>query len=147
MTPTVCTVLDIALDIALGIAIRTAGLVAVDLGYTWLLDTFDSSPDADIGAGVLGFLLVAVVAGTWGLVDGIHRSVPRLAITWIMVGLLAAVAAVVRINVGDAPFDARVFTSDLRDLTPFLTGLVAVPALLGGGLTAVLCARPRTTPA
>lgn len=134
MSSTVRTVLDVAL--------RTAVLVGVDLGYTWLLDTYDSSPDADIGAGILGFLLIAGIAFLWGLRDGYRRDFARIAVVWIVVGLLSAVASMIRINVGYAPFDGAVFVSDLKSGTPFFTGLVAVPAILGSGFTALLRARP-----
>lgn len=122
------------------IAVRTIILLGFDLGFRALLARYDDSQDA-LGAGLLAFLIIVLISGIGGLIDGWRLTFGRMAFIWLVTAVLAAVGMTALINVFYEPFDLDVFFSDLRDLGAFTVGLILVPALLGGGLTALVTSR------
>ena len=124
----------------LDVAIRIAALVALDWAFARLYEAVVPPPvGADIGEGLLGFMLTMTAAAVWAAVDGRNRSFRRLAVTWVIVGVAAGIAMTAGTQLdGYAPPDWTVFRSDLRDVAPFLAGLVIVPALGAGGLVTAL---------
>ena len=133
--------------VPIDILLRVAGMAALDWGFGRLYEEVAAPPvGADIGEGLLGFLLVVSAAGMWAAADGRNRSFRRLALTWVVVGVAAGVAMTAGVQLdGYAPPDWAVFRSDLRDVAPFLAGLVIVPAFASGGLVTAVrdLTRPR----
>lgn len=103
-------------------------------------------PDDDgLGAGLLYFLVLVVAAGLWALWDGVRWDATAAVVAcWALVGVAVGIEAPVSIYLNEGR-DADVFWSDLAALTPFITGLVLVPALVGLGLGRLL--RPKAAPA
>jgi len=119
------------------IAVRTAILLGFNLSALWMLGRFDNSPDANIGAGLLIFAGILMLGGLGGLCDGWRGGFARLTVTWSATAVLTAIGMIAVIDPA-LPVDVDVFLSDLRDLGGFLTALVAIPALLGGALGALI---------
>ena len=121
------------------IAVRTGGLVLLDVGASSLGELLPSEGGANIGFGLLVFLALAVAASVWAARDGRRggragtRLLP-LAMCWAAVVVLVAAAMAVWISVAGAldggGFSVEVLTSDLRSLTPFTAVLIGVPALI-----------------
>lgn len=109
-------------------AARWLAVQVADIGY-------DPAGGANIGAGLLAFLVTMIVALVWAGIDA--RRSGRWGATllrWLVVGVLLGVAS--SFQAQGFPFSGRgldtaVLASDLRGLTPFETGLVAVPAAIG----------------
>ena len=99
-----------------------------------------SGAEADIGSGLLAFLLVAVGALLWGGYDGLRTDLPGLAVTWGCVGLLVGLLVPVFTAITASELHADVVATDVVSGMPFTALLVAGPALLGG----VLCGYLRT---
>lgn len=119
------------------IAVRTAILLGFDLGVLWTLYRFDNSPDANIGAGMLTFAGIMMLCGLGGLYDGWRRKFGRVAVTWSATAVLTAIGMIALFDPA-LPINVDVYLSDLRDSGGFLIALVTIPALLGGGLGALL---------
>ncbi|MCW2758206.1 MAG: hypothetical protein JWO46_1952 [Nocardioidaceae bacterium] len=133
------------------LVVRFVLLVAIDQGLTYLIDRTSTTPDADIGAGLIGLAALGLTGVVGGLVDGFRRPFPHLAAAWIGAAALLGITSCVLLQLGHGPVDWSVLWSDLADLGPFLTGLVAFPAVLAGGVaslgtpTAPLSAQPPTS--
>ncbi|MDO5744124.1 MAG: hypothetical protein Q4P23_06625 [Micrococcaceae bacterium] len=120
-----------------GIALRTAVLVGLYLLVWVVLLRFEESSSANIGAGLISFAVIALLSALGGLYDGTRGGFSRLAITWVATAMLTAVALIALID-PFLPFDLEVFLFDLLELGPFMAALVAIPALLGGGVGALM---------
>ncbi len=127
----------------LDIAIRTGGLLGFHLVVLLLMWLFarDSTGGANIGAGLLAFALIIVISGLWGFYDGRRRGFGRLALIWVPTAVLTAVGMSMLFQ-PSLPIDVDVFLSDLRDSGGFLILVVLLPAVLSGGLGALM--RPGT---
>lgn len=121
------------------VAVRTGGLVLLDVAATSLGDLLPSEGGANIGFGLLVFLALVVAASVWAARDGRRGGragtrLPPLAACWAAVVVLVAAATAVWISVGSAlhggGFSLEVLASDLRSVTPFTAGLIGVPALI-----------------
>lgn len=89
------------------VAVRTAGLVLLDVALWWAGGLLPSEDGADIGFGLLVFTLSALSAGIAAARDG--RSTGRtgrrqlpLVVSWAASAALVGVATAVWIPVGDA---------------------------------------------
>ncbi|WP_338749720.1 hypothetical protein [Janibacter alittae] len=125
MTTTACILRDIA--------VRTVTVIGVHLGLSWFVGLLDTSGGANIGAGLLTFVLLMVLSGLGGLIDGRRVGVLSTVVIWVATAVLVAVAMIATFD--PWPPDSGVVVSDLWEIGPFLTSLVAVPALIGGLLT------------
>jgi hypothetical protein len=110
------------------------------LGGQWVFaKAWDAlAPDpagVDIGAGLAGFGLVVLAALVWGAVDGLHRDVGRLALTWVGAGLVCGAFLGVLLGVQRDGTDLGTLLVELAVLVPFMTALVAVPAVVAGSVT------------
>jgi hypothetical protein len=101
-----------------------------------------SAGDADIGAGLLAFLLVALGAAVWGWYDGRRLDYGTLAVTWGVVGALMGVIVPLFTGLVAGELDTDVVASDILTGMPFVAVLVAAPALLAGLLAIVLRGSP-----
>jgi len=93
-----------------------------------------SGGDANIGIGLLAFLLVVGAAAAWGWYDVSRMPYPVLAVTWGVVGLLMGLIVPLFTAVGDNEFDVRVVASDIVTGMPFMPILIAGPAPVAGAL-------------
>lgn len=120
------------------IALRTAALVGLYL-LVWVvvLLRFDESSSANIGAGLISLAVIDLLSALGGLYDGTRRGFLRLFITWVATATLTAVALIALID-PFLPFDVKVYLSDLLELGPFMAAPVAIPALLAGGVGALM---------
>ncbi|WP_109505499.1 hypothetical protein [Nocardioides speluncae] len=126
------------------IALRYLTLVALygaALGAVHLMSN-DNDAGAAIGVGILEFLAVAAICGTWAIFDGM-RDLRQALITWGVVAVVYAVSVPFFIAISDGSLDWSVLRSDLATLGPFTLMLVAAPAAVG----AVIGHAIRPTPA
>jgi len=122
------------------ILIRTVALVALTQGAAQLYAAQHPEDDG-LGTGLTAMALMAGVAAVWGLIDGFRRSLPELCVTWVVVGLLSAVATTLFADLPHGPVDWWAVLADLRDGLGFWAALVYVPAI-GCGIAPALSHRP-----
>lgn len=116
-----------------GVLVRSAVLALVIAAYGAAVNRSEST-DA-LGAGLLAFLLVVVVAFGWAFVDGLrHGFVPAL-VTWVLTAALGGVAICVALALTVADEGVG---SAIADSAVFFAVLLVVPALVGLGLGAVV---------
>lgn len=117
------------------ILIRASVLVAGwAVFFLLVMVSSTSGGDANIGIGLLAFLLVVGAAAAWGWYDVSRMPYPVLAVTWGVVGLLMGLIVPLFTAVGDNEFDVRVVASDIVTGMPFMAILIAGPALVAGAL-------------
>lgn len=104
----------------------------------------DEAGGANIGAGLLAFLVTMVVAFVWSLADGL-KSTRVLAdvLRWLVVAVVFGVLSALSAQVSGSGFDADVLRSDLAMVSPFAFGLVAGPAALGLAVGMLIARRRR----
>ena len=118
-----------------GVAIRTlvrsivlgAGILGFYLVYDLLVP---ATPDADIGMGLLAFLLLVVASGLWGLIDGLRHPAISSAIAWLATAAIVAIGwqAGLALVYSDASMGFLEYLDDPGTIV-FTACLVAVPAL------------------
>lgn len=124
------------------IVVRVLGLAAATWLAFWGGNLGYEGVGANIGAGILGFIALILLSLVWSFVDGRRsgrrgQTIGRWLVVGAVMGVLAAFQAQ-SFSWGEHGIDTDVLLSDLRGLTPFTVGLVAVPALIGtlvGGAT------------
>jgi hypothetical protein len=130
------TVLRIALQIVLRTGVLALGLIAYDRGYDRVVTP--TPGDADIGKGLLAFLLVMGVSAVWAFVDGMRETPPAWAVVWVVTAVAVGVGWELGVRLPeDAGADPEL------GLVVFTTQLVLWPALLAAGF-AWLVARRRS---
>jgi hypothetical protein len=128
------TLVRIVLQIVLRVAVLALGLAAYDRGYDEVVTP--TPGDADIGKGLLAFLLVIVVSMIWAFVDGLRH--PPL--VWL------AVWAVTAFGVGLGWEHAAALVDDSREnvelgVDLFFAQLVLWPALGAAGFAWLIAGR------
>jgi hypothetical protein len=132
------TVVRIVLQVLLRTAVLALGLVGYDRGYDQLVTP--TRGDADIGKGLLAFLLLIAASLVWGFVDGLRNKPPVWAVVWV----LTAVAVGAGWEYVAGLFDDSREDAELGfDL--FFSQLMLWPALFAAGF-AWLIARRRSEP-
>lgn len=127
------------------ILIRTTVIAII-----WLLCVLGLSqvgdPDggANIGLGLLLFALLVVVGGAWGAADGARQAYSTVAVTWVVVAVLIGVLVPVVTFLRQSA-SWRVLISDLAQVAPFITVLIAASALLGALLGRAIGGSSRQT--
>ncbi len=119
--------------IVLDLVVRGGVLLAGEWAVTRIWDATTAGPHGtDIGGGLVGLGLLVLAALVWGGLDGRHHDLGRHTLTWVGAGLLTgAFAAVVLALRGGDPGEVLVATAAIA---PFLTVLVAAPAVIAGAL-------------
>ncbi len=121
----------------LRVLVRSGFLIGILLlgdlaGYLW------KTVGANIGLGLLVFLVLGVVAGALGLLDGRRHAIRGVLVMWLVVSAVVGLFAAASVSVGawllGGGFTMSVLASDLVLLAPFMACLVAVPALIGAAL-------------
>lgn len=124
--------------------VRLAALLVGTVLYTFAAINFFPSEDANIGAGLIYFGLLIAVAGLWGLWDGHHAgALPPVFVRWAVVAVVVGLAFPIRIWTKEG-HDFDVLWSDLAMLTPFVAGLVLVPAAVGIAIGQAVGSRARS---
>lgn len=92
--------------------------------------------DANIGAGLLAFLVLAVAGFCWALYDGRRDGIVPAVICWGVVSALFAVGWLVVDAISDADASRSVLEGMTADagLVPFTFGLVFFPAVVGAAI-------------
>jgi hypothetical protein len=125
--------------IAVHSLIRTAVLALALIAYDWVYDLIvPPPPDADIGKGLLAFLLLAGIAFMWGLYDGLRTSPVVWAFAWVLSGVALSVGWEAWLADG-SPDQMQVGS------IVFIAQLVLVPGIFGAGLTWATGGRRRET--
>lgn len=123
------------------VVVRTLLLAGLSWLTYWVVDLGMSEEEAgaNIGGGLLILAVVIVVSSVWALLDTMSTGAwLRTALVWLAVGVLVGVLAALQAQDFSADLDRDVLISDLTSLTPFIAGLVVVPAALGGLLGRIL---------
>lgn len=134
----VSPVLRRPLSFVLALVIRVALLVAVSDGFVELMSRVAPTEDADIGSGLLAMLFLACAAFAVAAIDGYRRRFLPAAALWALVAGLTAVASELWTYVTIEQITLQDALDDLADLGPTWFLLVAVPALAGLGLGAMI---------
>jgi len=129
-------VVRVALQVLLRTAVLALGLIAYDRGYDQVITP--TPGDADIGKGLLAFLLVVAVSVVWAFVDGL-RNEP---LVWSVVWVLTAVGVSVGWQLGSRLVGDNTEPVDVEVMS-FAAQLVLWPALFAAGF-AWLIARRRS---
>ena len=111
-------------------------VVVYDVAYDEVLPP--TAGDADIGKGLLAFLLIAGVSLMWGLFDGLRLPPLVWAVAWIVAGTVVAVGwelILIDGSLSDVEVSSVVFTAQL----------VIVPAVFAAGLAWAFGGRSRET--
>lgn len=93
--------------------------------------------DANIGAGLMMFMVVLALAFLGAMLDAKRHEGRFTLIVWLGVALVVGISSAFGIAIGDgalregAGLDWPTLRSDLTGVSPFVAGLVAVPAWLG----------------
>jgi drug/metabolite transporter (DMT)-like permease len=108
-----------------------AVLAAGGVGFFLLRTLFDNEQgDANIGAGLLLFGLLAVGVAVWAFVDGLRaESYAQALIPWVVVAAAVGVALPLGVTVTE-DLDRDTLVKDLAGTIPFMILLVLVPAAL-----------------
>jgi hypothetical protein len=109
--------------------LRGGALAVLLVGYDAVYDQLvtPTPGDADIGKGLLAFLVVAAVSLAWGLVDGLRTDPVVWAVAWVLAGLGVALGWELLVT------DGSLADVEVGSLV-FLAQLVLVPALVGAGI-------------
>lgn len=123
--------------IVLHALLRTAVLALALVAYDWVYDlVVPPPPDADIGKGLLAFLMLAGIAFMWGVYDGLRTGPVVWAIVWVLSGFALGLG-----------WEAWLADGSAQQLEPgsivFVAQLVLVPALVGAGLASAISGRTR----
>jgi len=112
--------------------VRVIAVLAAGGAALFLLGTlFDNDEgDANIGAGLLMFGLLAVGVAAWAFVDGLRtEGYLRALFPWAVVAVAAGVALPVAVAAIE-DLDRDTLLQDLAGTIPFMIVLVLVPAAL-----------------
>jgi hypothetical protein len=121
------------------------GLVVVVLYAGVLLALHRTDGEDALGVGLLYFLLVALLALTWAAVDAARQDVARTIVVWVLAGAFVGLGIPLTAAVLE-PDSSLSLAEEVRDGFVFLVLLVAVPALVGAAVGAVV-RRSRSAPA
>ena len=114
----------------------------VGWGVATVYRAIDGDSTAVLGAGLIAFATLLLIAGLWGVLDGRRRPDGGVA------GAVAGVSMVIWIAVMDGAFadgfDATVLLSDLVSVAPLICGLTAVPGFVGSLLGSTRSRLPAT---
>ncbi|GAA4678377.1 hypothetical protein [Nocardioides nanhaiensis] len=130
--------------------VRSTALGAGILGFYLVYDLLvPATPDADIGMGLLAFLLLVVASGLWALLDGLTRSAWPSAVAWLLTSVVVAIGwqAGLALVYSDASMGFLEYLDDPGTIV-FTACLVAVPALPAVAIGAVSrrASNPAPTP-
>ncbi len=115
------------------VVLRVAVFAAIHLAFLAVLARSEST-DA-LGAGLLFFLVVFIVALVWAGVDASRRGFLSAAIVWVVTAVLAGVALTLVFVLTSSD---SYFGEEWAGSTLFFGLLVLIPALVGSGLGGLL---------
>ncbi|WP_109505498.1 hypothetical protein [Nocardioides speluncae] len=118
------------LRLAIRVLVLIAGWTVYNVLVNWIWT--EDQQDANIGAGLLAFGLVLVVAVAGGFIDGRRLSLGETVMTWLLAGAVLGVFAALFSAFQDGSIDWSVFRSDVAGMVPIFAFLVAIPAMIGG---------------
>ncbi len=110
--------------------------LALTLFIQVVLPRLSEPGDANIGAGLLAFLALALTGFLWGMYDGRRIGVVPAVICWAVVAGVFSLGWLVAEAVSDADASRSVMeglTTDVA-LVPFTFTLVFIPAVIGAAI-------------
>jgi hypothetical protein len=116
---------------------RLGGLALGLFLYVELVaDSWGKRGDANIGAGLLGFALLAVGTFGWALVDARRRGMGAALWCWATVSAVFAIGwlVVLSLSEDDASMSTRELLLADLPMVPFICGLLLVPAATGAAI-------------
>lgn len=124
--------------------VRAAGLAAVWIGYLVAAPyLWPETADANIGAGLVGFGLVMLVATGWALVDGGRLYVGAAMVTWLVSAIGFAAIESVRFSVLEGARGESLPVADMIGTVIFFGVLVSIVALPATAIGASLGTHPQ----
>ncbi len=124
----------------IAVLVRTVATALTAAGAGWLMTVGEPEDmvGANIGAGLMAFLAIAVVSLVWSFLDAKGgRSYLGAVAIWAVVGLLIGALGALQAQGFDGPIDRAILWDDLKGLS-ILGGLLAVvPAVVGAGVGAL----------
>lgn len=118
---------------SVAVVVRVLAFAVLHVGYLALLSRSDTT-DA-LGAGLLFFLIVFVVALVWAAADALRHGFDAMLMRWAATSLLAGLALTLVFIVTTADADLG---SELTGSTAFFAFLVFVPAVIGTAVGGVV---------
>ena len=127
------------------IAAAVVRIIAITAFYLVFVEAISRSESTDaLGAGLLFFLIVVLVALVWAAYDGARRGFVPAAVVWLLTAAGVGVTVTVAYVIGTETSGA--FVDELRDGWLFFALLVLVPALPGAGVGGLIHRSRRRTP-
>lgn len=128
-----------AVRITAHVLLRTVALALALVAYDWVYDLIvPPPPDADIGKGLLAFLMLSGIGLGWGVLDGTRTAPLVWASSWVLSGF--ALAAGWEAWLADANPDQMELGAII-----FIAQLVIVPAIVGALAAWAISGRHRET--
>lgn len=122
----------------LAVLVRAVVVAVAAVAAGFLMNIGVDEGGANIGAGLVAFLVIAVISLAWSFTDGRRwRSMGRALAVWAAVAVLVAVAMVLQIQLQGSGIDPEVLRSDMMTVAPMLFGLVLIPAAIGSVIGAL----------
>jgi hypothetical protein len=122
-------------------ALRTVALALALLAYDFVYDlVVPPPPDADIGKGLLAFMMLSGIGLVWGIIDGLRTTPAVWLVGWVVSGAALALGWEVWLADGST---ARME----QDAVVFIATLITGPALVGATLAWLSGRRSETQPA
>lgn len=116
--------------LAIRVLVLIAGWTVYNVLVNWIWT--EDQQDANIGAGLLAFGLVLVVAVVGGFIDGRRFSLGGTVMTWVLAGALLGVFVALFTALEGGGVDWSAFRSDVAGMVSFFAFLVAIPSMIGG---------------
>ncbi len=123
--------------VLLSVSVRTAALLAVVVGVDAAAPMLFAHDDDGLGTGLSVFALLVALSALGGLVDGVRMPFARVVAVWVVCAFLVDLGVVLVLGDGSGT-DGGHASADVLEDGAFLAQLVGVPALLGGGFTALV---------
>ncbi|WP_248582392.1 hypothetical protein [Nocardioides sp. InS609-2] len=119
------------------ILIRVAAFALALTGYMELIvSRWGEEGDANIGAGLLAFLLLAVAGFCWALYDGRRDGIGATVICWGVVSAVFSLGwlVVMALSEADESMNVKEMIATDAALIPFTFTLVFIPAVIGAAI-------------
>jgi hypothetical protein len=112
--------------VLVGVLIRSVVVVVVIAAYATVIARSEST-DA-LGAGLLAFLILVIIAFVWALVDGARHGFTHPFLMWLLTSVVAGIGipVVLALTLTD-----RDFALEVREAAAFFVALLLVPAASG----------------
>lgn len=128
------------MHVVVATVVRIVGFVAGEWVFTRVYEHLvpATQGDANLGEGLLVFMLMVVAALLWGAWDGYRRGLGQAAAIWVATGAGTGTALAISLGLGEPGRTQSMVLADVASSAPFLIGLVLVPGVFAAAATALL---------